>query len=454
MGDNIIRNIFTYLLIALTGMLSGLLIASYLEGTVTVTIVVLLMLVLMVLGYSALRRYVSKQRRIFSEGEDRGEETEVGFVVDTFHELVSKLKEKEKELAELKSRAEERAGRIEAYNENILQSIPSGVVSIDNDMKIRSINHSAERILGTRLIDAIGRDFRGIFGGPLISILEEHRTITRAEYPYTTKDGRTIWLGVTTSQLRNKQGDIIGTLFIFTDLTDIKALQEEVKLRERLSQLGEMSAGIAHELRNSMSVISGYAKLLSRNIDADSTSSVESILAEIKSMDRIISELLSFAKPTILNKTTIDLNRLIEETAMAVAGCRDSINLFINAGDKVFIEADETLLRQALTNLLINAVEAMPEGGMLDVEIQSHGDMAIIKIKDTGKGISDDVRARIFLPFFTTKEKGFGLGLALVQKIIVAHNGRVEFESKDGEGSTFKVSIPLIASNKPSGFSQ
>lgn len=428
-------------------MLIGLIIAPHLGDAVTSTVIVLIILLVLAGAYSGLRLYVSGQRRIFRDSRDKGKETEVGFVVDTFHELVSKLKEKEKELARLKSQAEERAGRIEAYNENILQSIPSGVISIDSSMKIKSLNHSAERILGVEATDAIERDFKEVFGEPLISILKGHKTITRAEYPYTTKDKRRIWLGVTTSQLKNKAGDVIGTIFIFTDLTDIKALQEQVKLKERLSQLGEMSAGISHELRNSMSVISGYAKLLSRNIDTANKSAVDSILKEIKSMDKIISELLAFAKPTILNTTTFDLNRLIKETATSVAGSKDLINLSINTGDQIFIEADETLLRQALTNLFVNAIESMPEGGRLDVETVPRGDTVIIKIRDTGKGIPDDIKSKIFLPFFTTKDKGIGLGLALVQKVVISHNGSIEFESKEGKGSTFRVSLPLRLSS-------
>jgi PAS domain S-box-containing protein len=442
MEDRGTKKFFVYFLVALFGVLSGLTIASYLKDTVTTMVFSLMMFILFVSVYSILRIYLSKQRRILRDDDSRNDDTEVDFVVDTFHELVSKLKEKERELARLKVQAEERAGRIEAYSENILQSIPSGVISIDNDMRIKSINHSAEHILGVSLQEAIGLNFVDVFGRQIGSLLQGQKSIARAEYPYTTRDGRHLWLGITTSQLKNRAGEVIGMLFIFTDLTDIKALQEEIKLKERLSQLGEMSAGIAHELRNSMSVISGYARLLSRSIDDTHRSSVESILSEIKGMDRIISELLSFAKPTILSRTTVDLNKLVEETVRATACIKNSIKLSIKTANNLSVEADETLLRQAITNLIVNAVDSMPEGGMLEVETSLHGEMAIIRIKDTGKGIADDIKDKIFLPFFSTKEKGTGLGLALVQKIVVAHNGRVEFESKAGEGTVFKISLP------------
>jgi len=434
--------LMTYLFIALSGVLLGLIISSYLKNSITIVILSLITLVLFVSVYSLVRIYISRQRRIFRKDDTGGEETEVSFVVDTFHELVSKLKEKERELARLRHQAEERAGRIEAYSENILQSIPSGVISIDNDMKIRSINHSAEQILGVSAEEARGTDFADLFGEPIVSHLQEQKVITRVEYPYTTQDGRHLWLGITTSQLKNRSGEVIGMLFIFTDLTDIKALQDEVRLKERLSQLGEMSAGIAHELRNSMSVIAGYARLLSRTIDDANRAPVESILSEIKGMDRIISELLYFAKPAVLNRTTVDLSKLVEETAQAVISSKDSIRLSVKTEDNILVDADETLLRQAITNLLVNATDSMPGGGRLDIETSLHGGMAVVRIKDTGVGIADEIKDKVFLPFFSTKEKGTGLGLALVQKIIVAHGGRIEFESRKGEGTVFKISLP------------
>lgn len=415
-------------------------------GDNAINIIIYLLLITLILsltGYYILRLYLLRQRRVAKEKMNVGEGTEVDFVVDTFHELVAKLKEKERELAFLKSQAEERAGRVEAYNENILQSIPSGVITIDNEMIIRSVNHSAECILGIRADETLGKGFKDVFREPLVSLFEEGDVVRRSEFVYTTDDKRKIWLGVTVSQLRNKGGDVIGRLFIFTDLTDIKALQEEMKLKERLSQLGEMSAGIAHELRNSMSVISGYAKLLSRNAESTNIAPLNAMLNEIKDMDRIISELLSFAKPTVLNTSIVDLNRLVENAAEAVVNDMDSIVLTINKSEGILIEADETLLRQAITNILINAVESMSGVGRLDINIMPHSDAVVIEIKDTGKGIPHDIKDKIFLPFFTTKEKGTGLGLALVQKIIISHNGRIEFESEEGRGSIFRISLPV-----------
>ncbi len=389
-----------------------------------------------------IRVYIVKQRKMLRTSGNKKEDSEVGFVVDTFHDLVAKLKEKEKELEKLRSFAEEKAIRMEAYNENILQSVPSGVISIDNFMRIKSINQSAERILGVDSKEVIARNFNEVFKEPLARVINDDKTVSRGEYPYVTKDKRHIWLGITTSQLKNTEGEKIGLIFVFTDLTDIKVLQSQVELKQRLSQIGEMSAGISHELRNSMSVISGYAKLLSKRVESSDKATVDAILAEISNMDKIISELLAFAKPTVLNMGQVDLTEIIKESTAYAVSDNNTIKVSINDVNPVFIKADEVLLRQALTNLFINAVEAMPEGGNIGIELSYLHNKAEITVQDTGLGIPEDLIQKIFLPFYTTKEEGIGLGLALVQKIIVSHGGSIEVDSKVGEGTTFRIILP------------
>lgn len=398
-------------------------------------------IILIVVLIVSARVYIRRGRKVM-ETTGAGDGSEVGFVVDTFHDLVANLKEKEKELERLKAFAEEKAVRIEAYNENVLQSVPSGVISVDNSMRIKSINLAAERILGIDAGGTIGKRFDEVFREPLAMLLNDDKTVSRAEYQYITDDKRHVWLGITTSQLINSAREKIGLIFVFTDLTDIKALQSQVELKQRLSQLGEMSAGISHELRNSMSVISGYAKLLSKKVESSNIGTVDAIQSEISIMDKIISELLAFAKPTFLNKEHVILNDVIMDTLEIVTGSRSATKVTVNAAGPVSIEADKVLLRQALTNLFVNAVEAMPEGGSLEIDVRSLYGKAEIIIRDTGAGIPEGVIPKIFLPFYTTKEEGIGLGLALVQKIIVSHGGIIDVESKEGEGSKFRIVLP------------
>ncbi len=441
-GSSFIR-ILTISLFTFLGMLAGILLVSAMRSRdiryILIASSALIIVVLIVL----IRVYVLKQReRLKTTGENK-EGSEIGFVVDTFHDLVAKLKEKENELEKLRAFAEEKAVRMEAYNENILQSVPSGVISVDNSNTITSMNHAAERILGIDASKAIEMGFAEVFREPLTTLLSIDKTISRAEYSYTTDGGRHIWLGITTSQLKNTSDEKIGIIFVFTDLTDIKALQSQVELKQRLSQLGEMSAGISHELRNSMSVISGYAKLLRKRVNAPNIKTVDEIQSEIERMDRIISDLLDFAKPTFLNAEQVVLNELINETATSIIGSNESIDIVVNCDSPFSIKADTLLLRQAFTNLLVNAIDAMPDGGKIEIGISSLNGKAEISVKDSGAGIPEEVRPKIFLPFFTTKQEGTGLGLALVQKIIVSHSGSIDVASKEGEGAVFRIVLPL-----------
>ena len=425
------------------GILLGILLVPYLHITGIQIILGLGLIILFFTVYLTLRIYLVKQSELLKTSIDE-KKTEMGFVVNTFHDLVGKLKEKEKELERLMVCAEERALRIETYNENILQSVPSGVVSIDNSMRIKSINLAAERTLGIRADDVIDKDYSGIFDEPLSEIVRDNKKLYRGEYSYVTKDGRHIWLGVTTSQLKNAAKEIIGLILVFTDLTDIKTLQSQVELKKRLTQLGEMSAGIAHELRNPMSVISGYMKLLDKRVGSAEKGTVNAVLAEIENMNRIISEFLAFAKPTDLNKTPVNLKQMIKETVAAAAGDNKKVKITITGDNPESIMSDEFLLRQAFTNIFINAFEAMPEGGNLDIGLSCSNDKAVINIKDTGQGIPGDIKQKIFLPFFTSKQNGIGLGLAIVQKIIVSHGGSIYVESKEGAGATFRITLPVM----------
>jgi PAS domain S-box-containing protein len=377
------------------------------------------------------------RKKVDSKKKDH---TKVGFVVDTFHELVSKLKEKERELEVLKRQAEEKAYSIGIYNENILQSVPSGVIGFDQDLRITKINSSAERILDLRESDVIGKNYAGIFNSPIADMIERKRTVERAEVGYVSRSGKRTWLGLTISPLKDSANNTIGQILVFTDLTELKAFQSQKELRDRLSNLGEMSAGIAHELRNPMAVISGYTKILMKKVDETSVPAVDAIVKEVAVMDRIITDFLSFARPTEMLVTECDLNRLIKSCRVNVEGRANGVCIVQETGTLPVIRADEVLIRQAVTNLLQNAVESMPEGGKLKITA-SLDDSLHLSISDTGHGIPESIRDKIFLPFYTTKERGTGLGLSIVHKIVVSHGGTIHVSSGE-KGTTFRITFP------------
>ena len=376
------------------------------------------------------------------ESSKKRDETQVGFIVGTFHELVAKLKEKEKELENLRKKAEERADVVESYSEYILQSVPSGVISLDRDLVITKVNAAAERILGLKAGDAIGKSYREIFREPLKSILDGKTRVERGEIPYTSNSGKEAHIGLTVTPLLAAGKETIGQLMVFTDLTELKALEAQAELRNRLSSLGEMAAGMAHELRNPMAVIAGYTKMLSKKADPSLLHVVDSVAGEVAVMDRIITDFLSFARPTELNVSSVDLDQLIRRCVTSIAEDRKDIRVRYNTKEIPCVPGDEILLRQAFTNLVQNAVDSMPQGGELGFGFTKEGNVLKITVSDSGHGIPEKIRDKIFLPFYTTKDRGTGLGLAIAHKIVVSHRGSITVESSE-KGTTFRVRLPL-----------
>ncbi|HWR57270.1 MAG TPA: ATP-binding protein [Thermodesulfovibrionales bacterium] len=407
------------------------------EHTFLLTVVFLFI----VFFFFALLRATTSRRRKRGEAE-KADNSKVGFIVGTFHELVAKLKEKEKELEDLRKKAEERADVIESYNEDILQSVPSGVISLDSSLVVTKINASAEKILNLKAAESVSKGYNEVFGEPLKSILDGKTVVDRKEVQYVTSSGKKVHLGLAITPLMNAKKEAIGQLMVFTDLTELKALEAQAELRDRLSSLGEMAAGMAHELRNPMGVIAGYTKLLSKKVDASLSHVVDSVAREVSVMDRIITDFLSFARPTDMNVSPVDIDALIRNCVTSMTGNRKDIRVSFPAAGFAPINGDEVLLRQAFTNLTQNAIEAMPQGGDLSFGVSAETESLEITISDSGHGIPEKIKDRIFLPFYTTKDKGTGLGLAIVHKIVVSHRGSISVESSE-KGTTFKVRLPL-----------
>ncbi|MBI5634254.1 MAG: PAS domain-containing protein [Nitrospirae bacterium] len=396
-------------------------------------------LILVLIVYFVMRQILSYQRK--RDEQEHRERTQVTFVVDTFHDLMSKLKEKERELEALRSRAEERASSVELYNENIIQSVPSGVVSFDQDLRITRINHAALAILGLSEAETIGKTSAEIFQSPIREMIADRKVLERAETAYTCGSGKRLWIGLALSPLKDSVPSVIGHLLVFTDLTELKAFQSQKELRDRLSTLGEMSAGIAHELRNPMAVISGYTRILSKKVDDPLRPAVAAINKEIMVMDRIIGDFLTFARPADPVFGKIDLADLLKSCVETIEESAQNIRILMDAPAEIMIRADEVFMRQAISNLLQNAVEAMPEGGEINISCAVEGDKRLLTLADTGHGIPENIRDKIFLPFYTTKEHGTGLGLAIVHKIIVSHNGAISVDSSP-QGTAFTIVFP------------
>jgi PAS domain S-box-containing protein len=406
-----------------------------------------------IFGYYFFRKVMISSPSYFHDASENPA-TETGFVIHTFQGLIQQLKEKEQDLERLKGRAEEYAKNVESYNENILQSVTSGVLTFNCQRRITTFNAAAGMILHLSPADVLGKSYEVIFGGneKIAQLLQETvdrgKEVAREECEVERSDGRKIWLGLNTSVLRDRNNTTIGATLVFTDLTEMKMLQDQVELKKRLTVMGEMSAWIAHEFRNYMGTILGFSRLLSKKIEPNDPRQemIKAIMAELSAMERLITELLSYGRKAVIHPIPTALAPLLEDLKeqFVSSGGYPRVRWSLSLKEAPEIAVDPTLMRQAFSNLIQNALEAMQGAGEIRIQVLNRpAGMLQVKITDTGPGIHKEHFDKIFLPFYTTKEKGTGLGLALVHKIILAHNGQISVESTEGSGTTFTIHLPL-----------
>jgi len=337
------------------------------------------------------------------------------------------------------------------YNNLILQSLPSGVMVINMDGLVTFCNTSADSILGIDYMKEKDKSYaialkENSHVAQLIKNGLNGETYFRKQIQIKAA-GNFKWIGISTTILYDPKATPIGVIAVFSDITDVKELEADIKLKERLAAIGELSAGIAHEIRNPLSAIGGYSELLKKGLSEDEiASAVDGIIKETKNLNRIVTNFLSFVRKPQPVFTETDINTLIKEIISMVSFDKNAerINFNIKALKPLpAIEADPFELKMAFSNIIQNAVQAMPNGGRLTVKSGIQYGRIFIEIADTGGGIPKEIGDRIFNPFFTTKEQGTGLGLAIAHKIIEAHDGKIEFKTMHGKGTTFIIRLPI-----------
>ena len=402
--------------------------------------------------------------------------SESEFVVETFQALVEQLQTKEKELAHLHALERKRAERSERLSERLIANIPSGLVTVDSKGQVTSVNAYAMRVLGAAQPDAqsgklnsdlaeMGMpdvDFQTFFSRSprMIEMIGEclntARTFRREEVDIRLPDDRVRHLGLSISPISDSSQNVEGALCLLTDITEVLELRERMKLQENLANLGEMAAGLAHEFKNSLATIHGWVQLLEAQLAAksaidDQHQTLDATLNEVRLLSRLVTDFLNFARPQRLNLSSVSLRSVIEDCAAEIRPLLDegAIELRIE-GDFAEVAADESLLRRVFVNLFRNAAEAIDPhstekritaGGAIDAGPDRA--YAHVRVTDTGAGISREDLPRIFIPFFTTKSRGYGIGLALVQKIVMAHGGDVGVEKSGASGTTFHCRLPI-----------
>jgi signal transduction histidine kinase len=430
-----------------------------------------LALVLFVVGIWLIRKLRPKSAEPEVERPVASTEAQ-GFAVEAYHGVIKRLKDQEQELQRLRHEASTRATLSESLSAAVLSNLTSGVIVFNPGCLVQQANKAGREILG--YASPTGLHARDLFKGvinlrretgesystsePLLEALElcitQNIPYRRMELEYITPGDQVRVLGITLSPVRGLSGSPLGAACLVSDLTQITNLSRQVRLRENLSALGEMSAGIAHEFKNSLATISGYAQMLATSTDDSSRDFGQRIANETATLNRIVSDFLSFARPQELRASFIDFQSLIDECARETKIHLECETLPSGFG----LFGDPIALRQVFSNLFRNSAESsaaepsavgripsLPDV-TVRISVKSHDETAEVVINDNGPGIPRENLEKIFIPFFTTKPHGTGLGLALVHRIVTEHGGTVSVDTGQS-GTTFTLSLPL---GKPS----
>ncbi|MEO0185201.1 MAG: ATP-binding protein [candidate division WOR-3 bacterium] len=354
-----------------------------------------------------------------------------------------KKEELEKFNVELKKQVEKIAAEeieLRLYNEKIINSVASGIIAVNQKGIVTTINPEAERVLGYKKENISGYNIRSIEGidqlwDKIDQAMSTSKPIIRDEVEILNAEKDRIPIGFNVTLLTGLNGEVTGCVVIFKDLSEVRRLEAQLKHAERLTYLGKMASWVAHEIRNPLTSIDGFAQLL---INTKDSKKMNDYIAEIRKgttrINNIISDILAFARARKIEFLRVDLKELIGSIVRDL-----KIKVVVSCQDQALVRGEEESLRRLFVNLINNSVEAMDENGMLKINFYRKNSWIVTEIIDNGKGISEKDLKNLFTPFFTTKPRGTGLGLAIVQKIVDDHNGKIEIKSELGKGTTCLV---------------
>ncbi|MBL7190785.1 PAS domain S-box protein [bacterium] len=373
----------------------------------------------------------------------------------------------ERKIEELRSELEEKnrllsgsvaeTTRIKNFLAQILDNMSSGLIVIDNQGVITFFNKTAEAITGIPVEEAVGRNFDDLFGEPkdlshsLSALLRTEKAQYKKEKNIITRGGSAKPVEFSNMVVLDEKEEVMGAAEIFEDLTEIRSLQEEVRRRQTLVELGEMAANIAHEIRNPLGGIGGFATLLERDLEDDPEKQklVKRILEGINSLNKITSDVLMYTRKIEPEIRPVNIKDLIEETLSLVRIEAENKNIqfsFKHPKESIDVEQDRNLFKQMLLNLLKNSINASKKDSSIVIVLKWKllDNLMELSVKDNGCGIEPDVVDKIFNPFFTTSSKGTGLGLAIVRQVVEVHKGSITVDSVPGKGAEFKITLPIL----------
>jgi len=376
----------------------------------------------------------------------------VSFYVLAF--LASFVVEQEKKVRSLLMEKESEFDQLDLLFRSIVESVDTGIMTIDFEGTIKTFNRAAEQITGYSLVQVKNRLVADVFPECIASFaleLDRRQSKNRMEVVIEDRNGRKVHLGCSISPLKDKQNREIGSILIFQDLTEIRQMEENLEKSKRLALIGEMAAGLAHEMRNPLASITGSIELLRRNLALKDTDDrlMQIILRGKDQLDNFVRDFLLLAKPIPVVREVVDVNETAADVLENIKLSKDwtnEIKIDCSLAPKVAAFANREQLRQIVQNLVLNAVQAMKEGGVLSLATKlmqvNHKEVVEIKVADTGLGIEEKDLKKVFEPFFTDKEKGTGLGLTIVGRIVDGYGGKIEIQSRINQGTVCTVRLP------------
>lgn len=340
--------------------------------------------------------------------------------------------------------------QLHVLHDSIVRSIGSGILTTNRRGEINFVNRAGEEILGQRLADLRGRPLGEIFPS-MPSGMEGVKTV-RQEAEWRTPGGKKRLLGFALTPLLDPSGRTLGTTAVFQDLTELRELEERAGRSERLALVGELAAGLAHELRNPLASIFGAIEMLAQDGSARDEPLFKIVIRETERLNRLVSEFLAFATPQPPRLEPVDLVELANSTleAFALDPMAKDLRIEAELGPSLAL-ADEDQMRQVLWNLLRNAAQASKPGGRISVRCGEEGeDRVVLSVEDEGCGIPGHLRDKIFDPFFTTKETGSGLGLPMIHRVVESSGGQIVMKSEVGVGTRFDITLPRAGASAES----
>jgi PAS domain S-box-containing protein len=373
-------------------------------------------------------------------GEGRHRTDEYGVVTTKIDRLGRQMRDVKEVFSALKENLDQ-----------IMANLQDGLMLFTKDLRVVLVSASAEQFVGRPRGEILGSTVGEIFtdSSPLSSVVHgafnHHDAISEVEVENGT--GRRVQLSL---DFIEERGEKIGALLTMRDAESVRKIEDEIELSRRLAAIGRLTSGVAHEVKNPINAIVVHLEVLREKLhdmDPDARRHMDVIGSEIQRLDRVVQTLVDFTRPVELRPVDLDLRKLLEEVTQLASPEAETHGVHIERQlppETLPIKVDADLVKQALLNVVLNGVQAMPDGGTLRIVALREDGSVQVEIQDQGGGIPPEIRDKIFNLYFTTKKKGSGIGLAMTYRVMQLHNASVEFDSQDGQGTTFRLRFPLV----------